>query len=69
MRRQPAQKPSLAARRRWVALACIAEVLLIILGVCVEVVTHRHIVILVIAAVFAVMLLIMIPVYRRLKII
>jgi hypothetical protein len=62
------QRPSLSARRRWVALACIAEVLLVILGVYAEVVLH-HIVVLVIAAILAVPLLIVIPVYRRFKII
>lgn len=46
-------------------VACIAEVLLIILGVCEEAVLHR-LVTLVIAAVFAVLLLVVIPVYRRL---
>jgi hypothetical protein len=68
MRRQLTQKPSLSARRRGIVLACIAEVLLIILGICEEAIFH-HIVVLVIAAVFAVLLLIVIPVYRRLKII
>jgi membrane protein YdbS with pleckstrin-like domain len=56
---------SLSAQRRWLAFACVMEVLLIILGVFVVVVTHHHHVILVIAAVLAVVLLAMIPVYRR----
>jgi hypothetical protein len=55
----------LATARRGLVVACIAEVLFIILGVYAEAALH-HIVVLVIAAIFAVLLLVIIPVYRRL---
>jgi hypothetical protein len=65
MRRRLTQPPSLSTARRLIAVACIAEVLLIILGVYAEAALH-HIVVLVIAAILAVLLLVVIPVYRRL---
>jgi hypothetical protein len=48
-----------------IIVACVAEVLLLALGMFAEVVLH-HLVVLVIAAVLAVFLLAVIPVYRRL---
>lgn len=65
MRQRRTQSRSLAARRRWVLVACVAEVLLIVVGVCEKLVIHR-IVGLVVAAIFAVLLIIAVPVLRRL---
>jgi hypothetical protein len=65
MQRWLTARPGLSTRRRSIAVACVAEVFLIILGVVGELVLH-HMVTLVIAAIFAVLLLIVIPVYRRL---
>jgi hypothetical protein len=68
VRRWLTQRPNLAVRRRSVVVASIGEVLLIILGVVGEVALHRMVT-LVIAAIGAVMLAVVIPVYRRLGLI